>query len=135
MACLKDYCSNICNRSHSWICFFKIVERANIGNISFLSFRADLAQSWNDSSSYDQLSERRMVLVGSLGLWKSLAVMDWRDVSIIHLVSLLELFPFVMKIWKEFLHCLSKKIQKNETGLIDMLVSSVPKIRPWSGTF
>jgi len=72
--------------------------------------------------------------VGSLGLWKSFSVMDWRDVSVIHLVSLLELFPFVMKIWKVFLHCLSKKIQKNETGLIDMLVSSVPKIRPWSGT-
>lgn len=72
--------------------------------------------------------------MGSLGLWKSFSVMDWRDVSVIHLVSLLELFPFVMKIWKVFLHSLSKKIQKNETGLIDMLVSSVPKIRPWSGT-
>lgn len=51
--------------SHSWTYFFNVLSCAKSSGISFTSFKADLAQSRNDFSSYDQLPSESMISKGS----------------------------------------------------------------------
>lgn len=62
--------------------------------------------------------------------------MDEGDCQL-HLFSelLFELVPFVMEIIDGSRIARGTRFRRNEPTLIDLLVSAVPRIRPWDGNF